>query len=88
MPAPAQEAVVLALRKTLWLPMDDLLAVTREFINQRVSRSGLQRLLKRHDVSRLPRETRNAAYHMPFKTHEPGFLRSDSSACSHCSSLP
>lgn len=28
----AQEAVVVALRKTLLLPLNDLLAVTREFI--------------------------------------------------------
>jgi transposase-like protein len=30
---PAQELVVIELRKTLLLPLDDLLAVTREFIN-------------------------------------------------------
>lgn len=29
----AQEMVVVQLRKTLLLPLDDLLAVTREFIN-------------------------------------------------------
>ena len=36
---PPQEAV--ALRKTLLLPLDDLLAVVREFLNPHVSRSGL-----------------------------------------------
>ena len=35
---PAQELVVIELRKTLLLPLDDLLAVTREFINPNVSR--------------------------------------------------
>lgn len=29
---PAQEAVVVELRKTLLLPLDDLLAITREFL--------------------------------------------------------
>ncbi len=29
---PAQEAIVVELRKTLLLPLDDLLAVVREFI--------------------------------------------------------
>ena len=48
----AQEAVVVALRETLPLPLDDLLAVTREFTN-RVSRSGLDRCLRRHGVSNL-----------------------------------
>lgn len=38
---PAQEASVVKLRKTLLLPLDDLLAVTREFLCPQVSRSGL-----------------------------------------------
>ena len=38
---PAQEAVVVQLRRLLLLPLDDLLAVTREFLNPDVSRSGL-----------------------------------------------
>lgn len=40
---PAQEAVAVALRKTLLLPLDDLLSVVREFLNPKVSRSGLDR---------------------------------------------
>jgi len=51
--ATAQEAVVAALRETLLLPLDDLLAVTREFIHPEVSRSGLDRGLRRHGVSNL-----------------------------------
>ena len=31
--SPAQEALVVELRRTLLLPLDDLVAVTREFIN-------------------------------------------------------
>ena len=38
---PAQEAVAVALRKTLPVSLDDLLAVMREFLNPDVSRSGL-----------------------------------------------
>ena len=49
----AQEAVVVELRKTLLLPLDDLLAVTHEFISTTVSRSGLDRCLRRHGVSNL-----------------------------------
>ena len=47
---PAQEAVAVALRKALLLPLDDLLAVVREFLNPHVSRSGLDRCLRRHGV--------------------------------------
>ena len=44
--SPAQEAVVVALREMLLLPLDDRLAVTREFIHPAVSRSGLDRCLR------------------------------------------
>ena len=47
---PAQETVVVHLRRTLMLPLDDLLAVTREFLCPDVSRSGLDRCLRRHGV--------------------------------------
>jgi len=72
---PAQEAVVVELRRILLLPLDDLLAVTREFLNPDVSRSGLDRCLRRHGVSNLkallpktPAEPRKT-----FKAYEPGF---------------
>jgi transposase-like protein len=48
---PDQELIVVALRRTLLLPTDDLVAVTREFINPAVSRAGLGRCLRRHGVS-------------------------------------
>ena len=71
----AQEAVVVQLRRLLLLPLDDLLAVTREFLNPDVSRSGLDRCLRRHGVSNLkallpktPAEPRKT-----FKAYEPGF---------------
>lgn len=51
--SPVQEALVVELRKLLLLPLDDLLVVTHEFINDTVSRSRLDRCLRRHGVSRL-----------------------------------
>lgn len=50
---PAQETVVVHLRKTLRLPLDDLLAVTREFVCEDASRSGLDRCLRRHSADSL-----------------------------------
>jgi len=44
---------VVALRETLPLPLDDLLAVTRGHPHPEVSRSGLDRCLRRHGVSNL-----------------------------------
>ncbi|CAD7855326.1 MAG: Mobile element protein, partial [Olavius algarvensis Gamma 1 endosymbiont] len=50
---PAQEVVVVELRKTLLLPLDALLVVTRVFIHPEASRSALDRCLRRHGVANL-----------------------------------
>lgn len=74
-----QEAVVVELRRMLLLPLDDLLAVTREFLNPDVSRSGLDLCLRRHGVSNLNalRPKTPAEPHKAFKTYEPEFLHVD-----------
>ena len=73
---PAQEAIAVELRRTLLLPLDDLLAVTREFLCPAASRSGLDRCLRRHGVGNLnalkPKPT-----HKAFKSYEPGFVHVD-----------
>ncbi len=76
---PAQEAVVVELRRLLLLPLDDLLAVTREFLNPDVSRSGLDRCLRRHGVSNLKEllPKTSPEPRKSFKTYEPGFLHVD-----------
>jgi len=50
---PAQEAIAVELRCMALLPLDDLVAVVREFINPDVSRAGLDRCLRRHGVANL-----------------------------------
>ena len=47
---PTQEAVTVALRRTLLVSLDHLLAVVREFLHPDVSRSGLDLCLRRHGV--------------------------------------
>src|SRR5450830_981406 len=78
---PEQELVVVELRRTLLLPTDDLLSVTREFINPAVSRAGLGRCLRRHGVSSLlalaAREGDKPVTKKSFKDYEPGFLHMD-----------
>jgi hypothetical protein len=46
--------VVAALRRALLVSIDDLLAVVKEFLIPQVSRSGLDRCLRRHGVANLP----------------------------------
>jgi transposase-like protein len=79
---PAQELIVVELRTTLLLPTDDLLAVTREFINPAVSRAGLGRCLRRHGVSDLRaliavKDGETSVVKKTFKDYEPGFLHID-----------
>lgn len=79
--SPAQEFLVVELRKLLLLPLDDLLVVTHEFVNDRVSRSGLDRCLRRHGVSNLadlvPREAPGKTPAKAFKDDTPGFVHVD-----------
>jgi len=62
-------------------PLDDLLVVTREFIHKDVSRSGLDRCLRRHGVSRLadlyPAVEGDKPAKKTFKEYEPGFVHID-----------
>jgi transposase InsO family protein len=74
-----QQTVVIELRRTLELSLDDLLVVVREFINPKVSRSGLDRCLRRHGVARLV-DLRPAGETKPaktFKDYAPGFVHID-----------
>lgn len=79
--SPGQEVLVVELRRTLLLPLDDLLVVTREFINPDVSRSGLDRCLRRHGASDLkslqPEIEGQAKPLKTFRDYEPGFLHID-----------
>jgi len=77
--SPAQEAIVIELRCTLLLPLDDLLRVVREFIEPTLSRSALDRCLRRHGVSSLEDLMPKVEREKPkaFKSYEPGYLHID-----------
>ena len=76
----AQEHIVVYLRKKLLLPLDDLLNVTREFLCPEVSRSGLNRCLRRHGVGNLREMTRNnegKPKYQRFKEYPIGYVHID-----------
>ena len=77
--APAQEAVAVALRKTLLIAWNDLLAVVREVLNPNASRSALDRGLRRLGVGNLRDRKTKAARpkHSAFKAYEPGYIHID-----------
>lgn len=63
------------------MSLDDLLVTVREFINPAVSRSGLDRCLRRHKGSNLrdviPETEGEAAPKKRFKDYAPGFFHMD-----------
>ncbi len=73
----AQEELVIYLRTQLRLSLDDLLAVVHEFIEPGMSRSALDRLLRRRGHSRLPAPEVPARSPKPFKAYEPGYVHLD-----------
>lgn len=79
--SPAQAALVVELRRTVLLSLDDLVAVTRAHLHPDASRAAIGRLLKREGVSRLadlvPAEEGAAAPKKTFKDYAPGYLHVD-----------
>lgn len=79
----AQEAIVVEIRRSLLLTVDDLLVIVREFIKSDMGRSSLIRLLKRHGVNRLKdlyiEQYGEEEVKKPktFKDYEPGYLHVD-----------
>lgn len=75
---PLQEHVVVELRSHLLLPLDHLLQVVREFINPDISRSALDRCLRRNGVSNLkgmkPGADEEGRLQNPYKDYLPDFV--------------
>jgi hypothetical protein len=77
-----QELIIVYLRTTLLLSLDDLFAITREHIKPDISRAALHRCLVRHDVGNLralmsteDKEQDKAT--KAFKAYPPGFIHID-----------
>jgi hypothetical protein len=81
--SPIQEEIVVLLRKSLLLTLDDLLVVVREFIAPTLTRSSLTRLLKRYQVNSLQAlyaeqsDEPISGKVKTFKDYEPGYLHVD-----------
>jgi len=81
--SPLQEEIVVMLRRTLLLSLDDLLVVVRELLKPKLGRSSLLRLLTRHGVNNLQALVveqsgeQEAPPPKTFKDYEPGYLHMD-----------
>lgn len=93
---PEQELIVVELRITVLLPTNDLLLLTREFINPASSRAGLGGCLRRHGVSDLrdlvKQDDSALVTKKTFTDNEPGFIHMDikhlPSTCRICLTSP
>lgn len=76
-----QELLVIELRRTLLLSLDDLTAISRTYIHAGASRAAIGRLLKREGISRLadlmPIAEGEVAPKKTFKDYAPGYLHID-----------
>ena len=75
----AQEVVAVALRQTSLVSLDELLALVREFLNLKVSYSGLDRCLRMHGVGshRDPKAKNERTEHRDFKAYDSQYLHID-----------
>lgn len=79
---PEQEAIIVEVRELLWLSLDDLLVVAREFVQPDLSRAALDRCLRRHGVASLKALKQQASADSAppprsFKEYVPGFVHVD-----------
>ena len=70
------EAIICEFRRQTLLPLDDCYDVLKDQI-PKLSRSNLHRCLKRHGLSRLPRQEEDAAPKKKFKDYPIGFVHVD-----------
>ena len=73
--ASEEEALVIELRRTLELPLDDIVEVMRRCVNAQLSRSAIHRCLKRHGIS--SRKTMPRHKPQAFETSPCGFIHLD-----------
>jgi tRNA G37 N-methylase Trm5 len=82
-----EEAIVVEIRYLMLLPLDDLLVISREFVNSKVSRAGLNRCLTRNGIGNLKKliaqqhaekgVVPDVKSKKTFKDYEPGFIHID-----------
>ncbi len=69
-----EKAIAISLRKSTWLPLDEVWEVLLE-ANPEISRSSVYRTFKSEQINKVPQEKREIA--KKFKEYEPGYLHID-----------
>ena len=74
---PTEEALVVELRTTLDLPLDDIVEVMRRCANAGLSRSGIHRCLQRHGVAARAKPPTGTTQGGRFAAEQVGFIHVD-----------
>lgn len=69
-----ERSLIIALRKSTWLPLDEIYEIILEQ-NPNISRSSVYRCLVKEQINKVPEEKREKA--KKFKAYSPGFLHID-----------
>lgn len=69
-----ERSLIIALRKSTWLPLDEIYEIILEQ-NPNISRSSVYRCLVKEHINKVPEEKREKA--KKFKAYSPGFLHID-----------
>ncbi|MBU1680900.1 MAG: DDE-type integrase/transposase/recombinase [Bacteroidetes bacterium] len=69
-----EQSLVVSIRKTTWLPLDEVWEMLLEQ-NTSITRSSVYRTFCRNDINKVPQEKREKA--KKFKEYEPGYLHID-----------
>ena len=69
-----ETALVISIRRSSWLPLDEVFETLLEQ-NQAVSRSSVYRCLVRNNLNKVPQEQKDKA--KKFKAYQPGYLHID-----------
>jgi len=69
-----EQALIVSIRKSSWLPLDEIFEMILE-TNPTASRSSVYRTLSRNSINRVPEEEKEKA--QKFKEYEPGYLHLD-----------
>jgi len=69
-----QLALIISIRKTLWLPLDEVLEMVQE-TNPTISRSAVYRTFVSEGINKVPEKEKEKAN--KFKEYEPGYLHID-----------
>ena len=71
-----EERLVVELRTSLWLSLDDMTEVMKRCVNEKLSRSAIHRCLQRHGISQKPKAVKDKPG--AFNTDQPlGFIHLD-----------